>query len=165
MDKYANLAGRVLLAHIFLLSGINKVTGYSGTQGYMEAMGVPGMLLPLVILLEIGGAVALIIGWQTRWAAYVLAGFTVLAGVIFHNNFADQIQMIMFMKNLALAGGVICRHEGYRARLEAGLGAIEPRPNPFTPVPEPVLGCIRIGRDYLEQSDSGANPKAPEGTN
>ena len=66
---------------------------------------------------------------------------------------------------LALAGGVICRHEGYRARLEAGLGAIEPRPKPVTPVPEPVLGCIRIGRDYLEQFDGGADPQAPQGTN
>ncbi len=69
MEKYTNLAGRILLAHIFLLAGINKITGYSGTQGYMEAMGVPGMLLPLVIILEIGGAVALIVGCQTRWAA------------------------------------------------------------------------------------------------
>ena len=107
MDKYANLAGRILLAHIFLLAGLNKITGYSGTQGYMEAMGVPGMLLPLVILLEIGGAVALIVGWQTRWAAYALALFSIVAAVIFHSNLADQIQMILFMKNWALAGGLL----------------------------------------------------------
>ena len=99
MDKYANLAGRILLAHIFLLAGLNKITGYSGTQGYMEAMGVPGMLLPLVILLEIGGAVALIVGWQTRWAAYALALFSIVAAVIFHSNLADQIQMIQFFMN------------------------------------------------------------------
>ena len=91
MDKYANLAGRILLAHIFLLAGLNKITGYSGTQGYMEAMGVPGMLLPLVILLEIGGAVALIVGWQTRWAAYALALFSIVAAVIFHSNLADHL--------------------------------------------------------------------------
>jgi len=54
---------------------------------------------------------------------------------------------------LALAGGVICRHEGYRSRLEAGLRAIDPRPSPVTPVPEPVLGCIRIGRDCLDNLD------------
>ncbi len=107
MDKYANLAGRILLAHIFLLAGLNKITGYSGTQGYMEAMGVPGMLLPLVILLEIGGAVALIVGWQTRWAAYALALFSIVAAVIFHSNLADEIQMILFMKNWALAGGLL----------------------------------------------------------
>jgi len=107
MDKYTNLAGRILLAHIFLLAGINKITGYNGTQGYMEAMGVPGMLLPLVILLEVGGAVAIIVGWQTRWAAYALALFSIVAAVIFHSNLADQIQMILFMKNLALAGGLL----------------------------------------------------------
>jgi putative oxidoreductase len=107
MEKYTNLAGRILLAHIFLLAGINKISGYSGTQGYMEAMGVPGMLLPLVILLEVGGAVAIIVGWQTRWAAYALALFSIVAALIFHNNLADQIQMILFMKNWALAGGLL----------------------------------------------------------
>jgi len=107
MEKYANLAGRILLAHIFLLAGINKITGYSGTQGYMDAMGVPGMLLPLVILLEVGGAVALIVGWQTRWAAYALALFSIVAALIFHSNLSDQIQMILFMKNWAIAGGLL----------------------------------------------------------
>ncbi len=107
MDKYTNLAGRILLAHIFLLAGLNKITGYSGTQGYMEAMGVPGMLLPLVILLEVGGAVALIVGWQTRWAAYALALFSMVSALIFHSNLSDQIQMILFMKNWAMAGGLL----------------------------------------------------------
>jgi len=107
MDKYANLAGRILLAHIFLLAGLNKITGYSGTQAYMEAMGVPGMLLPLVILLEVGGALALIVGWQTRWAAYALALFSIVSALIFHSNLSDQIQMILFMKNWAMAGGLL----------------------------------------------------------
>lgn len=107
MDKYVNLAGRILLAHIFLLAGLNKITGYSGTQGYMEAMGVPGMLLPLVILLEVGGALALIVGWKTRWAAYALALFSIVSALIFHSNLSDQIQMILFMKNWAMAGGLL----------------------------------------------------------
>ena len=107
MEKYVNLAGRVLLAHIFLLAGINKITGYSGTQGYMEAMGIPGMLLPLVILLEIGGALALIAGWQTRLAAYALALFSIVSALIFHSNLGDQMQMILFMKNWAMAGGLL----------------------------------------------------------
>ena len=107
MEKYTNLVGRILLAHIFLMAGINKITGYSGTQGYMEGMGVPGMLLPLVILLEIGGALALIVGWQTRWAAYALALFSIVAAIIFHSNLSEQIQMILFMKNWALAGGLL----------------------------------------------------------
>jgi len=107
MEKYVNLAGRILLAHIFLLAGVNKITGYSGTQGYMEAMGVPGMLLPLVIILEIGGALALIAGWQTRLAAYALALFTIVSALIFHSNLGDQMQMILFMKNWAMAGGLL----------------------------------------------------------
>lgn len=107
MEKYINLLGRILLAHIFLLAGLNKITGYSGTQGYMEAMGVPGVLLPLVIVLEIGGALALIAGWQTRLAAYALALFSIVAALLFHNNLGDQIQMILFMKNWAIAGGLL----------------------------------------------------------
>jgi putative oxidoreductase len=104
---------RLLLAHVFLLSGLSKlVTGYAATQGYMESMGIPGMLLPLVIALEIGGSIALIVGFLTRWAALALAGFSVVAAVIFHGNFGDQIQSIMFMKDFAMAGGLLllCVH-------------------------------------------------------
>lgn len=107
MEKIAYFIGRLLAAHIFLLAGLQKIGSYSGTQSYMESMGVPGMLLPLVILLEVGGGLALVLGWQTRWAAAALAGFCVLTAVIFHTNFAEQMQMIMFMKNLAIAGGLL----------------------------------------------------------
>lgn len=107
MNTYINLAGRVLLAHIFLLAGINKISAYAGTQGYMEAMGVPGVLLPLVIILEIAGGLALIVGWQTRYAAYLLAGFTIVAGIIFHSDFSNQMQSILFMKNLSITGGLL----------------------------------------------------------
>lgn len=108
MHKFSSPVARILLAHIFLLAGISKLgAGYAATQGYMEHMGVPGMLLPLVILLEIGGAVALIVGWQTRWAAYALAVFTLLSAFLFHFNLADVIQKIMFMKNIAIVGGLL----------------------------------------------------------
>lgn len=108
MVKYSSVVARVLLAHIFILAGLNKMgAGYAGTQGYMEAMGVPGMLLPLVILVEIGAGLAVLLGWQTRWAALALAGFSVLAALIFHNNLGDQMQMILFMKNLAITGGLL----------------------------------------------------------
>lgn len=107
MEKISQLVARIFLAQIFLLSGIFKIGGYEGTQGYMEAMGVPGMLLPLVIALEIGGGLALIAGWQTKWVSLALAGFTLVAAVIFHNNLADQMQMIMFMKNIAITGGLM----------------------------------------------------------
>ncbi|MCW8900300.1 MAG: DoxX family protein [Gammaproteobacteria bacterium] len=107
MTKYSSVVARVLLAHIFVMAGLNKIVGYAGTQGYMESMGVPGMLLPLVIFVEVGAGLALVVGWQTRWAAFGLAGFTVLSALIFHNNPGDQVQMIMFMKNLAITGGLL----------------------------------------------------------
>lgn len=107
MNKYSSVIARVLLAQIFIMAGISKISGYAGTQGYMDAMGVPGMLLPLVIILELGGGLAILVGWQTRWTAYALGGFTVIAAIIFHSNFADQTHMIMFMKNLALTGGLL----------------------------------------------------------
>lgn len=107
MNKVVNLTGRILMAQIFLLAGINKISGYAATQGYMEAMGVPGALLPLVILLEVGGALALIAGWKTQWTAIALAGFSILAALLFHAEFTDQMQMIMFMKNIAIAGGLL----------------------------------------------------------
>jgi len=102
------LAARVLLAVMFLMAGISKLgAGYEGTQGYMEAMGVPGALLPLVILLEIGGAIALVIGFKTKLAAVALAVFTVAAALLFHANFDDQMQSILFMKNMAVTGGFL----------------------------------------------------------
>ena len=107
MEKISQLVARLFLGQIFLLSGIFKISGYEGTQGYMHAMGVPGMLLPLVILLEIGGGLAIIAGWQTKLVSIALAAFTVVAAVIFHNNLSDQMQMIMFMKNVVIAGGFI----------------------------------------------------------
>ena len=101
------LTGRVLMSSIFIMAGINKISGYAGTQGYMESMGVPGALLPLVILLQVGGGLAVLSGWHTRIAAFLLAGFCVLSALIFHANFGDQAQSILFMKNMAMAGGLL----------------------------------------------------------
>jgi len=110
-DKAINagdLAGRILIAALFLIAGIGKLgAGYGPTQGYMEAMGVPGMLLPAVIALEIGGAVLVIAGLWTRATAVALGAFTILSAMLFHANFADQVQQIMFLKNLAIAGGFL----------------------------------------------------------
>jgi putative oxidoreductase len=100
-------AGRVLISLIFVMSGISKLGSFAGTQAYMESVGVPGMLLPVVIAVELLGGLAIILGWHTRLAAFLLAGFTLLSGILFHANFGDQMQMIMFMKNLALAGGFL----------------------------------------------------------
>jgi putative oxidoreductase len=107
LNDYAELAGRILIAAIFVLSGFTKIGGYAGTQGYMEAMGVPGALLPLVIVTELGGGLLIALGLWTRLAAFALAGFTLLSALLFHRNFGDQVQMIMFLKNLAIAGGFL----------------------------------------------------------
>lgn len=106
-DKSAELAGRALLALIFLLSGLGKIGQYAGTQEYMAAAGVPGLLLPLVIALEVAGGAAILLGWRTRLAALALAGFSLLAAVLFHGQVQEQIQMILFLKNVAIAGGFL----------------------------------------------------------
>jgi putative oxidoreductase len=107
MDKFLSIAARLLMAQIFIISGFSKISGYAGTQMYMDKMGVPGMLLPLVILLELGGGILLLLGFQARWAALALALFSIASAVLFHSNVGDQMQMIQFMKNLALAGGLL----------------------------------------------------------
>lgn len=106
IEKTADLIGRVLLAAIFLESGINKIGGYAATQGYMESAGVPGALLPAVIVIEVIGALALIAGYRTRIVAFALAVFTILAALLFHRA-PDQMQHLMLMKNLAIAGGML----------------------------------------------------------
>jgi len=107
MNAASLLIGRVLLAHIFLLAGISKISAYSGTGAYMASMGIPATLLPVVIAFEIGAALALLLGWQTRWVAYALAAFTLVSALVFHFNQGDQMQMIMFMKNIAIVGGFV----------------------------------------------------------
>lgn len=110
MNKLQQLAaptGRFFLSLIFVTSGLSKITQYEGTQGYMEAMGVPGALLPLVILTEVVGGLAVMLGWKTRYAAFALAGFSALSAVLFHADFSDQSEMTSFMKNIALAGGFL----------------------------------------------------------
>lgn len=106
MDPFAHLVGRILLALIFILSGIGKIFDPAGTAGFMESMGVPGILVWPTIALEILGGIAIVIGFQTRIAAFALAAFSIAAAVIFHHNFADQMQMIMFLKDLSIAGGL-----------------------------------------------------------
>ncbi len=107
LSKYAELGGRVFLASLFLLSGLGKLSAYTATAGYMASQGVPGWLLPLVITTEIGGGLAIALGWKTRVAAFLLAGFTLVSALIFHSHFADQNQMIHFWKNVAITGGFL----------------------------------------------------------
>ncbi|ELZ4076756.1 DoxX family protein [Cronobacter sakazakii] len=101
------LVARILMPILFIVSGFGKITGYAGTQQYMEAMGVPGFILPLVILLEFGGGLAILFGFLTRTTALITAVFTLLTAFLFHSNFAESVNSIMFMKNFSIAGGYL----------------------------------------------------------
>ncbi|NUR22789.1 DoxX family protein [Frateuria sp.] len=107
MNALLSLLGRVGLSLIFIVSGWGKIAGYAATQGYMESMGVPGVLLPLVIALELGGGLAILTGVFTRWTALALAAFSIASALVFHANFADPMQAINFWKNVAIAGGFL----------------------------------------------------------
>ena len=105
----AALVGRILLATIFVMSGVGKLADPAGTIGYIGAAGLP--LAPLAyagaVALELGGGIALILGYRTQIVAAALALFSLLAAVAFHAAFADQNQMIHFFKNVAMAGGLL----------------------------------------------------------
>jgi putative oxidoreductase len=107
LKNTAELLGRVLIVGLFLLSGIGKIGAYAATAGYMASVGVPGAILPLVIATEVLGSLAVILGWKTRVVSFLMAGFTLLTAMLFHNNFGDQVQMIMFMKNVSIAGAFL----------------------------------------------------------
>lgn len=99
--------GRVLMAIMFVLEGIEKISSYSGVQRYMEAHDVPGIALPLVISLELGGGLCLFLGLFTRWWAILFAGFCLFTALFFHIDFSDRMQEINFMKNVTIAGGFL----------------------------------------------------------
>lgn len=101
------LLARILMPVLFITAGWGKITGYAGTQQYMEAMGVPGFMLPLVILLEFGGGLAILFGFLTRFTALFTAAFTILTAFLFHSNFAEGVNQLMFMKNLSISGGFL----------------------------------------------------------
>ncbi|WMT91437.1 DoxX family protein [Pelagibacterium sp. H642] len=107
LQTYLPTAGRILLAVIFILAGFNKIPAIEGNVGYMEAYGVPGILIWPTIIVEIVGGLMLAIGFRARWAAAALAAFTLLSALIFHTDFADANQMTAFMKNLAITGGML----------------------------------------------------------
>lgn len=108
------LIGRILLALIFVTSGFSKISGFEGTAGYIASKGLPmaSIVAALTILIELGGGLAIVFGFMTRWAALALAVFSVLAAVIFHTYWAvpaDQVMMqqINFWKNISMAGGFL----------------------------------------------------------
>ena len=112
MNAYSNVAtgiGRVLLSVLFILAGLSKATGAAGTIAYIESKGIPlpQVAYALTVALELGGGILLLVGFQARLVALAFAGFSIVSALIFHTDFADQTQMIMFMKNLSNAGGML----------------------------------------------------------
>lgn len=114
VEKFGPLAGRILIALIFLLSGFGKITGYAGTAGYMASKGVPmvDLLLPITILIEFGGALMIVAGYKARLAALALFLWMIPVTIMFHNFWAvpaDQqmIQQIMFLKNISIMGAML----------------------------------------------------------
>ncbi len=111
---WAALAGRILLAAIFIMSGFGKIGGFEGTAGYIASKGLPlpQVLTAATILVELGGGILLVLGWKARWAALAIAVFTVLAAFLFHNywTYAEperMAQYINFWKNIAITGGML----------------------------------------------------------
>jgi len=106
---FAPAVGRLLLAAIFLISGVGKLMNPAGTIGYIGSVGLalPEVAYALAVAVEIAGGLLLVVGYRTRAAALALAAFTLVAAIFFHSNFADQNQFIHFLKNVAIAGGLL----------------------------------------------------------
>ena len=107
LQIYTPLVARILLAVLFIMGGIGKLGDVQGFAGYMASGGVPGFLAWPVIIFELALGASLILGYQARIMALLGAGFCLLAGVLYHFVPADQMQMINFMKNLGIAGGLL----------------------------------------------------------
>ena len=107
MTNVIDLVGRILISALFLINGMFKISNYEGTIGWMESFGMPGMFIVPAIIVEIAGPVLIIIGYKTKFAAGLLSLFCITTAFIFHNDFANQMQTIAFLKNFGLAGGFL----------------------------------------------------------
>jgi putative oxidoreductase len=107
LRSYSPLIARLIIGGFFLMAGVGKIADVPGTAGYIQSVGLPGFLAWPAIIFEIALGLALIVGYQIRYAALAGAAFCVFTAVFFHSNFADQIQMIMFLKNFAIAGAFL----------------------------------------------------------
>jgi len=107
--RFAPLLGRILIALLFVPAGFKKLTGFQGAVEYAASAGMPVPALAIVaaIAIELGCGLLLLVGYKARWAAAALALFAVVSAIFFHFDFADQMQQINFMKNLAIAGGLL----------------------------------------------------------
>ena len=107
LTNVLDLAGRIFISSIFLLSGINKIQNYEGSHGWMESLGVPGILLIPAIVLEVLAPILIIVGYQVKISAALLSLFCVATAIIFHTDFSNQAQFVSFFKNIGLAGGFL----------------------------------------------------------
>lgn len=114
LQQYGPLLGRILLSLIFILAGYGKIGGFEGTSGYMASKGLPftDILLVLTIIIELGGGLLILVGWQARWAATAIFLFLIPVTLIFHPFWALEGQIATdeyhaFMKNLAIMGGML----------------------------------------------------------
>lgn len=116
-DSSVLLVARCLIAGLFLWSGIGQASGLDETALFVMRTGPLGTLLPLAIAIEVGGALLLIVGFKSRFICLGLAGFCVVTALLFHANFADKVQMFHFLKNLAIAGGLLSLYVSGPGRL------------------------------------------------
>jgi len=115
MNKLVAVAARVLLAQVYLVVGLQShvyrsltdPVFYDNFQQYLNMSGLPGVFAPLMILTEIVGAAALLLGWKTTMAAYVLAGYSVFIAAVFHHNLGNPVEALAFLQYLAVAGGML----------------------------------------------------------
>jgi len=101
------IGARALIAILFILAGVAKIVGPAPFLEHMAQHRVPGFLLPLVIALEFGAGLALLIGWRVSWAAGALGLFCIITALAFHLDFADKAERTLFLKDLAIAGGLL----------------------------------------------------------
>ena len=107
-EQYGALVGRVLLGILFLYAAYGKITGFAGTAAYMQDVIMwPSVMLAIAIALELGGGISLLLGYKTRWGAWALIVFTLVASALFHNFLKDPTQIVMFLKNLSIVGGLL----------------------------------------------------------
>ena len=111
------LVARFLLGSLFLWSGVGQMQGYDETATFLTRHGVIGGLLPIAIFIELAGAILIVAGYRTRFTCLALAGFCVVTALLFHANFNDHAQMFHFLKNAAIAGGLLSLYVSGPGRL------------------------------------------------
>jgi putative oxidoreductase len=119
-DKVIGVTARLMIAILFLLSAVGKLTAPAVAMRYMAEHSIPPLLVWPTIAFEIGAALALIVGFRLREVAFALAGFTLVAAVFFHRDLADKVQLTMMLKNIAIAGGLMLLAQSHSRISQAG---------------------------------------------